>query len=130
MNLSLDQEDNYGFTPLHIAIMKGNIDTIRVCVENGVKLELKTEGIPYSIFLLLFAAVSNVFEHNLYDVLKMLVIPEKMETMKDRLGRTIAHVAAYYNMVDVLDKILGDFPMLVEAVDNEGNSLLHSACKS
>ena len=106
------------------------MNTIRVCVENGAKLELKTEGIPYSIFLLLFAAVSNVFEDNLYEVLKMLVIPEKMETMKDRLGRTIAHVAAYYNMVDVLDKILGDFPMLVEAVDNEGNSLLHSACKS
>ena len=50
--------------------------------------------------------------------------------MKDRLGRTVAHVAATYNMVDVLDGILKDVPSFVEAVDNEGDSILHSACKS
>lgn len=130
MTLSLDQEDNYGFTPLHIAIMRGNVNTIRVCIENGVKLSLKTEGVPYSIFLLLIAASTTHFQDNLYEVLKMLIIPENMDTMKDRLGRTIAHIAASYNRVDVLENILNDFPMLCEMVDGEGNSLLHAACKT
>lgn len=129
MQLSLDQEDNLGFTPLHIAIMRGNLDTIRVCLENEVKLTLKTEGIPYSIFLLLVAATKNVFEENLLDVLKMLVIQDNMETMKDRLGRTIAHIAATYNMTQILGPILEEWPSLLEAVDNEGNSILFSACR-
>lgn len=90
--------------------MRGNLDTIRVCLENEVKLTLKTEGIPYSIFLLLVAATKNVFEDNLFDVLKMLVIPDNMETMKDRLGRTIAHISASYNMIQILGPILEEWP--------------------
>ena len=128
--LSLDQEDNYGFTPLHIAIMRGNINTIRVCIEHGVKLTLKTEGIPYSIFLLLVAASTTHFQDNLYEVLKMLVIPNNIETMKDRLGRTIAHIAATYNRTDILEAILNDYPNLTEMVDGEGNTLLHAACRT
>lgn len=130
MQLSLDQLDNCGFTPLHIAIMNGNVDTIRVCVEKGVNRCLKTEGIPYSIFLLQVAASTTLYQENLLEVLRMLILPEKEETLKDRLGRSIAHVASTYNMVDVLDGILKDIPSLVEAVDIEGNSILLSACKS
>ena len=110
--------------------MKGNVDTIRVCVEKGANRCLKTEGIPYSIFLLQVAASTMLYPENLLEVLQMLILPEKEETMKDRLGRTVAHVAATYNMVDVLDGILKDVPSLVETVDNDGNSILHSACKS
>ena len=109
--------------------MRGNLDTIRVCLENEVKLTLKTEGIPYSIFLLLVAATKNVFEDNLFDVLKMLVIPDNMETMKDRLGRTIAHISASYNMIQILGPILEEWPALLESVDGDGNSILLSACK-
>ena len=109
--------------------MRGNLDTIRICLENEVKLTLKTEGIPYSIFLLLVAATRNVFEENLFDVLKMLVIPDNIETMKDRLGRTIAHISASYNMIQILGPILEEWPSLLESVDNEGNSILLSACK-
>lgn len=101
-----------------------------MCVEKGVNRCLKTEGIPYSIFLLQVAASTTLYQENCLEVLRMLVIPEKEETMKDRLGRTVAHVAATYNMVDVLDGILKDVPSFVEAVDNEGDSILHSACKS
>lgn len=110
--------------------MRGNIDTIRVCIENGVKLTCQTEGIPYSIFLLLVASSTNHFQDNLYEVLKMLILPDHMETMKDRLGCTIAHVAAEHNQVEIVEKILADYPTLAEMVDNEGNSILHSACKS
>ena len=109
--------------------MRGNLDTIRVCLENEVKLTLKTEGIPYSIFLLLVAATKNVFEDNLFEVLKMLVIPDNMETMKDRLGRTIAHISASYNMIQILGPILEEWPALLESVDGDGNSILLSACK-
>lgn len=130
VSLSLDQEDNYGFTPLHIAIMRGNINTIRVCIDNGVKLSLKTEGVPYSIFLMLIAASTKHYQENLYEVLKMLILPDNMDTMKDRLGRTIAHIAATYNWVSVLECILQDYPSLLEMVDNEGNSILHVACKT
>ena len=110
--------------------MNGNLETIKVCLENGVKLTLKTEGIPYSIFLLLVASSKNVFNDNLYEVLKQLVVVGNMDTMTDRLGRTVAHVAASYNMLNVLSPLLEDFPELVEKVDKEGNSILHYACKS
>lgn len=110
--------------------MRGNINTIRVCIDNGVKLSLKTEGVPYSIFLMLIAASTKHYQENLYEVLKMLILPDNMDTMKDRLGRTIAHIAATYNWVSVLECILQDYPSLLEMVDNEGNSILHAACKT
>lgn len=102
---------------------------MRVCLENGVKLTLKTEGIPYSIFLLLVSASKNVFSSNLYEVLKMLLVEDNTETMTDRLGRTVAHIAAAYNMVNVLTPLLEDFPILVEMVDKDKNSILHYASK-
>ena len=110
--------------------MKGSVDTIRLCIENRVNLGMKTEGIPYSIFLLTLEAATNLYQDTLYDVLKMLVIPENIETMKDRLGQTIAHVAASFNMTSLLNSILRDFPALAEMVDLEGNSILFSACRS
>lgn len=110
--------------------MRGNVNTIRVCIDNGVKLSLKTEGVPYSIFLMLIAASTKHYKENLYEVLKMLILPDNVDTMKDRLGRTIAHIAATYNWVDVLESILQDYPSLLEMVDNEGNSILHAACKT
>ena len=110
--------------------MRGNVNTIRVCVEKGVNRSLQTEGIPYSIFLLHVAASTTLYQENLLDVLRMLVVPEKQETLKDRLGRTIAHVAASFNMVDTLEGILKEYPSLAEAVDCEGNSVLHAACRA
>lgn len=130
MVLSLDQEDSLGYTPLHLAILSGSIDTIRVCVENGVNLESRTEGIPYSIFLLNVEAVKNLYNDKLWEVLQMLVIPEKASTYKDRLDCTIAHVAASYNMVSVLESVLSTYPSLVDMVDLEKNSILFSACRT
>ena len=130
MVLSLDQEDSLGYTPLHLAILSGSIDTIRVCVENGVNLESRTEGIPYSIFLLNVEAVRSLYNDKLWEVLQMLVIPEKASTYKDRLDCTIAHVAASYNMVSVLEPILSTYPSLVDMVDLEKNSILFSACRT
>ena len=110
--------------------MRGNVNTIRVCVEKGVNRSLQTEGIPYSIFLLHVAASTTLYQENLLDVLRMLAVPEKQETLKDRLGRTIAHVAASFNMVGTLEGILKEYPSLVEAVDCESNSVLHAACRA
>lgn len=85
---------------------------------------------PYSIFLLHVAAVRNVFAENLFEVLQMLVIPDNLETMTDRLGRSVAHVASSYNMVSMVSSILQQYPSLAESVDSEGNSILHAACKA
>ena len=128
--LSLDQEDNLGYTPLHLAILSGSIDTIRVCVDNGVNLELRTEGIPYSIFLLHVEASKSLYQDKLWEVLQLLVIPEKVNTYKDRLDRTIAHIAASFNMVSVLEHILSTYPTLVDMVDLEKNSILFAACRT
>ena len=128
--MSLDQEDSLGYTPLHLAILSGSIDTIRVCVENGVNLELRMEGIPYSIFLLNVEASKNLYQDKLWEVLQLLVIPDKASTYKDRLDRTIAHIAASFNMVALLEHILQSYPSLVDMVDLEKNSILFSACRT
>ena len=110
--------------------MRGDLDTLRVCLKYEAKRTLRTEGVPYSLFLLHGAAVRNVFAENLFEVLQMLVISDNLETMTDRLGRSIAHVASSYNMVSMVSSILQQYPSLAESIDSEGNSVLHAACRA
>lgn len=117
-------EKNYaGITPMTVAAEKGNMDIIRMLVEDG-KADVNAKS-SYGITPLIAAASAGQAE-----VVTYLVKNGASATATDDLGKTATIYAASYDDPDALDDLVSMERATVNMPDNNGNTpLIYAAQK-
>lgn len=98
VNVSVNR---YGQTPLHAAVMGGNVEIVKMIVEKLIELT-GNNGIENGLDLLSIAVKEN--RENVFDYLLNLV--PNFRTGKNRFGQTLLHVAAANGNKVFLEKLL------------------------
>lgn len=115
----IDEQDNAGWSALHVAASKADLALVQVLVETGADVNLKTNTGVTPLHL----AVS----HDDSEVVRYLISHNANVRTKDKLERTAlqrAAAAGFHDMVALL--INADAPL--NATDSYGWTALHHAC--
>ncbi|XP_028271008.1 ankyrin repeat and death domain-containing protein 1B isoform X2 [Parambassis ranga] len=152
--VKVDQKDKYGVTPIHLAAWFGSLDILKLLVQVGAEQKVENEE---GLNILHCAAVNNhteiveyiindlqmkeldkddqsgnrafalAAEHGCVDMLKMLMDPYNMATMKpNKRGDTPLHLAARNGHLDALQLLLQSFDTRDE-VNMDGETALYQA---
>ena len=123
---TIEQRDDLGWTPLHIAAQLGNEVYVKLLLENGNSpaYEENNDGLSA---LHIAAKKGNV------NVLKKLITacPDIYELL-DLKGQTALHVAAESGEKEVVEFFLKrpEFESLINKQDKEGNTPMHLAANN
>jgi acetoin utilization deacetylase AcuC-like enzyme/ankyrin repeat protein len=149
---NVNEKDDDLCTPLHVAILNGHLEAIKVLVENGARVTAKCDGCPA---LHMAVCVGSLPEHAEFatPAVQLLVSHGAVVLDRDDGGRTPLHWAAASGLVDVAkalldaartfssqqEMVLGDdgvprpaeqLPSLPEFQDKQGNTALHLAARN
>jgi hypothetical protein len=114
----VDREDDYGFTPLHLATGEGQVEIVKFLISAGADVNAKG---PYGWTSLHMAAGMNSSE-----MVAMLITAAADPNLKMELGNTPLHSAVYLGSIDVADQLI-KAGSRVNETDNDGNTPLHDA---
>lgn len=122
-NVSASEKNYAGITPLTVAGEKGNVDILRLLVENG-KADVNDKS-SYGVTPLIAAAAAGQA-----DAIAYLLEHGADATAKDDLGKTALLYASNYEDAKTIDKLLALNKAAVNIPDNSGNTpLIYSAQK-
>jgi 26S proteasome non-ATPase regulatory subunit 10 len=118
-DFEIDEQDNAGWSALHVASSKGDLEMVRQLIENGADVNLKTNNGVTPVHL----AVS----HDDADVVKYLIDHNGSVRTKDNLDRTALQRAAAAGFEDIVSVLIAA-KAPVSATDSYGWTALHHAC--
>ena len=122
-NVSASEKNYAGITPLTVAGERGNLDILRLLVENG-KADVNEKS-SYGVTPLIAAAAAGKSEAIAY-----LLEKGADATAKDDLGKTALLYASNFDDAKTLEKLLTLNKKAVNIPDNSGNTpLIYSAQK-
>ena len=122
-NVNANEKNYAGITPLTVAGEKGNLDILKLLVENG-QADVNDKS-SYGVTPLIAAAAAGKGEAIAY-----LLAHGADATAKDDLGKTALIYASNYDDVKTLEKLLSLNKTAVNIPDNSGNTpLIYSAQK-
>ena len=122
-NVSANEKNYAGITPLTVAGEKGNLDILKLLVENG-KADVNDKS-SYGVTPLIAAAAAGKGE-----AISYLLAHGADATAKDDLGKTALIYASNYDDPKTLSKLLSLNKLAVNIPDNSGNTpLIYSAQK-
>ncbi len=149
---NVNEKDDDMCTPLHVAILNGHLEAVRVLLENGARVSSKCDGCPA---LHMAVCVGSHPEHASFaaPAVQLLVNHGAVVLDRDDGGRTPLHWAAASGLVDVAkvlleaattfssqqEMVVGDdgvprpaeqLPTLPEFQDKQGNTALHLAARN
>ena len=119
----VDVLDRHGRTPLTVALQAGRFDAAKVLVESGAKLELsfnflKAEGLPSSKMLSIAS---------FHQFLEGLILDDLALALNSSVFELLLRSAAYDGNALVVHKILDNYTIDINSLDNLGQSALHYA---
>ena len=83
----MNVQDNDCYTPLHIACMRGDFDSVKILIENGARLDIQSKPWPGYMDNL-----ANVFQ--------------ELNIQKYRYGCTALYLASFYGFSDIVQILL------------------------
>lgn len=114
----INQEDDNGFKPLHLATGETQVDIVKFLISAGADVNAKG---PYGWTSLHMAAGMNSSE-----MVEMLIAAAADPNLKMEMGNTPLHSAAYLGSIDIADQLI-KAGSSVNETDNDGNTPLHDA---
>ena len=109
-------------TPLIVATEYGNIEAVKILLENGADTELEATGKE-------MRAIHFASENNHSEILSLLIEYGAEKEAKDKYEKTPLHYAAMYNNVECA-KILIDANVIIDGRDEDNWTALHYASKT
>ena len=113
--------DNLGYTPIHYAIISGNIKLINVLIDNKADVSIRTKNGYTCLHLAASIDKLEIFLF-LYENYKSYLDLND----KDNQNNSILHIVCYHGSYDVFDFLLSK-KINLNAIDNKGNCPLHYA---
>lgn len=105
--ISLEEKDPLGATPLHTAILFSNVDALRRLIISGAKLDVKCSGAPPLHVAIAMASIPASASSALLSV-RMLLAAGVDAAALDDAGRTWVHAAAEAGVVEVAAALRAD----------------------
>ncbi|KAH7624757.1 hypothetical protein Ndes2526B_g00126 [Nannochloris sp. 'desiccata'] len=149
---NVNEKDDDMCTPLHVAILNGQLEAVRILLDNGARVTAKCDGCPA---LHMAVCVGSHAEHAEFaaPAVQLLVNHGAVVLDRDDGGRTPLHWAAASGLVDVAKSLLDaatvfssqqemvvgedgvpkpaeHLPTLQEFQDKQGNTALHLAARN
>lgn len=122
-HVNINVLDEYGSTPLHLAVQKGRLELVRILIEQGhasVHISAREGYTP------LHLAASG----GCLDIVRYLVNEAKAKiNVTDKLGNTPLHLAAKNGKPEVVEFLVKSMGINVNAVERSGNTPLDLAMK-
>ncbi len=117
----LNKIDNLGYSPIHYAIISGNIKLVNLLLENKADISIRTKN---GFSCLHLAASINKLEIFIYLFEKYSKILELED--RDFQENTILHIVCFHGCFDVFNFLIYK-NINIYAVDVKGNTALHYA---
>lgn len=117
-----EQFDNKGRNFLHMAIQKGDIESVLFLLSIQVDVNSRVQDVNQTTPLHLAAATGNEM------LVRSLILAGAKVTDKDSHGRTAVHVASETGHAILVSALIQN-DANYEAVDAEGDNALHVACR-
>jgi acetoin utilization deacetylase AcuC-like enzyme/ankyrin repeat protein len=149
---NVNEKDDDMCTPLHVAILNGHLEAVKILLDNGARVAAKCDGCPA---LHMAVCVGSHPEHATFatPAVQLLVSHGAVVLDRDDCGRTPLHWAAASGLVDVAKSLLDaakafssrqemvvgedgapkpaeELPTLQEFQDKQGNTALHLAARN
>ena len=119
--------DKLGRNALMLAARAGSEECVRMILDNGSVDVNAADTDGMTALHLAVTAVDAVEDPALIkDILEALVSADADVSVRDNLGRTLAHLAAIGSCDDILRSVAEKFP--VNAIDHSGHTPMHYAC--
>ncbi|KAL9119276.1 MAG: hypothetical protein Q9187_004168 [Circinaria calcarea] len=122
LNISVDIEDEYSRTPLHLATAEASVEIVELLLAWKPRVDVK-EKIYEHTPLHLAASIGSM------DITRLALERAADVNAKDKNGRTALHLAAKNGLVSV-SKLLLDHGAEIESKDRHGQTPLHLAAAS
>lgn len=117
-------ENNDGYSPIHLAIINGHIDIVRILIENaGISPEHR-ESKNLKATLMHFAAI-----YGRDDIIQFLVEKSANLNLLDNSGKTPLHYAAMKGNNSTIELLLNTSLINIDQEDYTGHVALHKAAK-
>lgn len=120
---AISKGTNMGNSPLHRAAYNGRINVIRYLLDNNANIDIECNYGHTPVFAA--AHYGQIRE------LKYLICKSANLSHKNELGQSILHIVAHKcmkNNESIIKLLLDEKKSLIESVDNQGYSPIHSAC--
>jgi len=149
---NVNEKDDDMCTPLHVAILNGQLEAVKVLLDNGARVTAKCDGCPA---LHMTVCVGSHREHASFanPAVQLLVNHGAVVLDRDDCGRTPLHWAAASGLLDVAKSLFNaatafssqqemvvaedgaskpaeQLPSLQEFQDKQGNTALHLAARN
>ena len=119
-NSFINHTTNKGQTPLHYASFVGNIKIIKLLIENGADISIKTHN---NFNVLHLAIMGNKITSFYYFIQKYKIDINS----KDSKENTSLHLATYFNSKKIFTYLLSNNKIKINAKNKEGFTPLHFA---
>lgn len=129
---NINYRNNWGETPLILAVEAGDIDIIKALIDKGADIDAqrdtkltlsKKPNDAYSGNTALFSAVVLAKKDKGIDILKVLLENGANTNIKNGNEETVLHWASTFEQLESV-KLLIDYGADIDIVDNEGNTPL------
>ncbi len=120
---SMNTGENDDLTPLHFAIQKGNLDVAQILIDAGCDIDL-CDSLVYCE-----GETAVHYAAHTGDVNALMLFYNHHPQLINIVGahrRTLMHTAAFHNRSNIIELIVRLGSNNINAVDNFGNSALHS----
>jgi len=117
---NVNQKNEKGYTPLHIASTYGHIGIVNLLIEKGTNINEKADNGATPLHL------ASKFGHK--NIVELLIEKDAIINVKKRNGETPLHLAAKNGYFEIFYLLIEKKANLNEKRNKDGGSCLHFAC--